>query len=109
MSIGSGVTGNTSATVSALQGTTLSTIARGTGPRWGAVVEDVARLAEGKKIDCALDRRPAVTYVASPDELEGRGRRLRCCDGRRPTANRATTTRPADGPETLSSRAATCS
>jgi len=78
VAIGSGVTGNTSAKVSALQGTTLSTIVSRHGTEAGAVyaaasasaVEDVAALAEEEKVDCGLDRRPAVTYAANPEELK---------------------------------------
>ena len=77
VAIGSGVSGNTSAKVSALQGTTLSTIVSRHGTEAGEVyaaasasaVEDVAALAEEEKIDCGLDRRPAVTYAANPEEL----------------------------------------
>lgn len=78
VAIGSGVSGNTSAKVSALQRTTLSTIVSRHGTEAGEVyaaasasaVEDVAELAEEEKVDCGLDRRPAVTYAASPEELK---------------------------------------
>ena len=77
MAIGCGVSGNTSAKVSALQGTTLSTIVSRHGTEAGEVyaaasasaVQDVAALAEEEKVDCGLDRRPAVTYAANPEEL----------------------------------------
>jgi hypothetical protein len=77
VSIGSGVTGNTSAKVSALQGTTLSTIASRHGSDVAAVyaaasasaVTDVAALAADEQIDCGLERRPAVTYASNPEEL----------------------------------------
>lgn len=77
-SVGSGVTGNTSAKVSALQGTLLSTIVSRHGAEVGQVyaaasacaVEDIARLAEEENVSCALDRRPAVTYAATVEELK---------------------------------------
>jgi monoamine oxidase len=78
VAIGSGVTGNTSAKVSALQGTTVSTIVSRHGTEAGEVdaaasasaVENVAALAEEEKVDCGLERRPAVTYAANPGELK---------------------------------------
>jgi glycine/D-amino acid oxidase-like deaminating enzyme len=76
--VGSGVTGCTSAKVSALQATTLSAIASRHGNETAAVyaaasrqaVADVAALADELTIDCDLDLRPAVTYAADPSELE---------------------------------------
>ena len=78
VAIGSGVSGNTSAKVSALQGKILSTIVSRHGTEAGEVyaaasasaVEDVAALAEEEKVDCGTDRRPAVTYAANPEELK---------------------------------------
>ena len=70
VAMGSGVNGNTSATVSALQGTTLSTIVsrHGTEAREvyaaasAAAVEGVAALAEEEKLGCGLDGdRPSPT------------------------------------------------
>jgi glycine/D-amino acid oxidase-like deaminating enzyme/nitrite reductase/ring-hydroxylating ferredoxin subunit len=77
VAIGSGVTGNTSAKVSALQGTTLSAIASRHGSEvagvyaaaTAAAVADVATLAAEEQINCDLDRRPAVTYAASAGDL----------------------------------------
>jgi glycine/D-amino acid oxidase-like deaminating enzyme/nitrite reductase/ring-hydroxylating ferredoxin subunit len=76
--VGSGVTGATTAKVTALQGAILSQIASRHGA--GAVndyaqaslqaVEDVARAAEEHGIDCALERRPAVTYTTDANELK---------------------------------------
>jgi glycine/D-amino acid oxidase-like deaminating enzyme/nitrite reductase/ring-hydroxylating ferredoxin subunit len=76
--IGSGVTGCTTAKVTALQSTMLSTIASRHGTETATVyatasreaVEDVAQFVNQLAIDCDLDRRPAVTYAASPEELE---------------------------------------
>jgi len=78
VAIGSGVTGNTSAKVSALQGTTLSAIASRHrsdvadvyAAATAAAVADVATLAAEEQIDCDLDRRPAVTYAASTGDLD---------------------------------------
>jgi glycine/D-amino acid oxidase-like deaminating enzyme/nitrite reductase/ring-hydroxylating ferredoxin subunit len=77
-SVGSGVTGNTSAKVTALQSTMLSTIVSHHGTEAAvtyaaasaAAVQDVADLVEEEGIDCGLERRPAVTYAATDDELE---------------------------------------
>ncbi len=76
--IASGVTGNTSAKLSALQGTLLSTInsrhgeevARLYAQAGRTAVDDVADLVRDLRIECELDRRPAVTYAATEDELE---------------------------------------
>lgn len=76
--VGSGVTGCTSAKVTALQSTMLSTIRSRHGDETAAVyaaasaagVDDVAALAAEEAIDCDLERRAAVTYAAGPDELE---------------------------------------
>ncbi len=75
--VGSGVSGNTTGKVSALQGTVYSAIGDrhddgilatyGRASLWA--VEQVAATAEQEKIDCALQRRPAFTYAAGPDEL----------------------------------------
>ncbi|MDQ6607348.1 MAG: FAD-dependent oxidoreductase [Actinomycetota bacterium] len=76
--IGSGVTGCTSAKVTALQSTLLSTIGSHHGAEavevyataCAAAVQDVAQLAADAGIECELQRRPAVTYAAGPDELQ---------------------------------------
>jgi len=76
--VASGVTGCTTAKVTALQSTLLSTIRSRHGAdaaatyaaASSAAVRDVAQLATDEGIDCALERRPAVTYAAGPDELE---------------------------------------
>ncbi len=76
--IGSGVTGNTSAKVSALQSTMMSTIVGRHGREAAetyavasaTAVEDVARLTSEHDIDCELDRRPAVTYAADASQLQ---------------------------------------
>jgi glycine/D-amino acid oxidase-like deaminating enzyme/nitrite reductase/ring-hydroxylating ferredoxin subunit len=76
--VGSGVTGCTSAKVTALQSTLLSTIVSSHGVESGevyatasaAAVEDVAHYVAEAGIECDLERRPAVTYAAGPDELE---------------------------------------
>ena len=74
--VGSGVTGCTTAKVSALQMTVLQQIRRRHGTDGAAVyaeanvagVELVARLAREEGIDCDLERRPAFTYAATEDE-----------------------------------------
>jgi glycine/D-amino acid oxidase-like deaminating enzyme/nitrite reductase/ring-hydroxylating ferredoxin subunit len=76
--VGHGVTGNTTAKVSALQSTIYSTIARRHGSEAAAVyaeaslegVEQVARLVAEEEIDCDLERRRAFTYAADESELE---------------------------------------
>lgn len=76
--IGSGVTGCTTAKVSALQATVYSTI---TGRHDAAVarvyadasrqgVEQVAAWVTELGIDCRAERRPAFTYAANPSERE---------------------------------------
>ena len=84
-SIASGVTGCTTAKVSALQSTLLSTIAARHGTEAAriyaeasaAAVEDVARYVLEAEIDCACERRPAVTYAAGRGRARGGGRRVR--------------------------------
>ena len=74
--VGSGVTGCTSAKVSALQQTLLQTIRRHHGDDGAAdyarasrdAVELVATLAREEQIECDLERRPALTYAANEDE-----------------------------------------
>jgi glycine/D-amino acid oxidase-like deaminating enzyme/nitrite reductase/ring-hydroxylating ferredoxin subunit len=74
--VGSGVTGCTSAKVTALQQTLLQTIRRHHGDDGAAdyarasrdAVELVAALAREESIECDLERRPAVTYAATEEE-----------------------------------------
>jgi glycine/D-amino acid oxidase-like deaminating enzyme/nitrite reductase/ring-hydroxylating ferredoxin subunit len=74
--VGTGVTGNTSAKVSALQATVYSTIRRAHGDEAAATyaiasraaVEEVAVLVADEGIDCDLERRPAFTYAADQSE-----------------------------------------
>lgn len=74
--VGSGVTGCTTAKVTALQATVLSTIRSRHGEEPTAVyaeaslaaVERVAALAHELQIDCDLDRRSALTYAADAQE-----------------------------------------
>ena len=74
--VGRGVTGCTTAKVSALQQTVLQSIRGRHGAEGAAVyaeanvagVELVARLAREEGIDCRLERRPAFTYAASDEE-----------------------------------------
>ncbi|MBV9311848.1 MAG: FAD-dependent oxidoreductase, partial [Solirubrobacterales bacterium] len=74
--IGAGVTGCTTAKVSALQSTIYSTIRSRHGDEVAAVyadaslsgVESVAQLAVEEGIECDLQRRPACTYAASLSE-----------------------------------------
>jgi glycine/D-amino acid oxidase-like deaminating enzyme/nitrite reductase/ring-hydroxylating ferredoxin subunit len=76
--IGSGVTGCTTAKVSALQSTILSTIAGRKGEDAARVyaeasaagVEAVAEIAAEEAIECDLERRPAFTYAADASERE---------------------------------------
>src|SRR5581483_240588 len=80
--IGSGVTGNTSAKVSARQGTVRSTIASRHGREAAEIyaaastsaVADVAEFAADAHVDCDLQRRPAVTYAAGEDDLDALAR-----------------------------------
>ena len=77
LGVGSGVSGNTSAKVSALQATILSTIRSRHGDAEvatyaeasRAAVEKVAALTADEGIDCDLERRPAFTYAADASEL----------------------------------------
>jgi glycine/D-amino acid oxidase-like deaminating enzyme/nitrite reductase/ring-hydroxylating ferredoxin subunit len=74
--VGSGVTGCTTAKVSALQSTIYSTIHGRHGDEAATVyadaslaaVETVAALAAEERIDCDLARRPAFTYAAQASE-----------------------------------------
>jgi len=74
--VGSGVTGNTTAKVSALQSTVYSTIRRSHGEEAAATyaiasraaVEEIAVLAADEGIECDLERRPAFTYAADESE-----------------------------------------
>jgi glycine/D-amino acid oxidase-like deaminating enzyme/nitrite reductase/ring-hydroxylating ferredoxin subunit len=76
--VGTGVTGCTSAKVTALQSTMLSTITSRHGSATASIyaaassaaVEDIASLASELGIDCDLERRAAVTYAAEPDERD---------------------------------------
>ncbi len=76
--VGTGVTGCTTAKVSALQSTVYSTIrsrhsserARQYAEASAAGVERLAAIVEEEGIDCDLERRPAATYAASDAELE---------------------------------------
>ena len=74
--VGSGVTGNNTAKVSALQSTMLSAIASRHGPEAAqdyaaasaAAVEDVAALTAEEGIECELERRTAATYAAEESQ-----------------------------------------
>jgi glycine/D-amino acid oxidase-like deaminating enzyme/nitrite reductase/ring-hydroxylating ferredoxin subunit len=74
--VGSGVTGNTTAKVSALQATVYSQILRSHDAEAAATyaiasraaVEEIAVLSADEGIDCDLERRPAFTYAATEDE-----------------------------------------
>jgi glycine/D-amino acid oxidase-like deaminating enzyme/nitrite reductase/ring-hydroxylating ferredoxin subunit len=76
--VGSGVTGCTTAKVSALQATMYSTIQSRHGEDAAAVyaqaslagVERVARIAAEETIDCQLERRTAYTYAADESERD---------------------------------------
>ncbi len=76
--VASGVTGCTTAKVSALQSTILGTVRSRHGAEAAAVyaeasrsaVRDVADLVDELGLDCELERRPAVTYAAEPGERE---------------------------------------
>ncbi|HEX8073844.1 MAG TPA: FAD-dependent oxidoreductase, partial [Thermoleophilaceae bacterium] len=78
VSAGSGVTGCTTAKVSALQSTILSTIRDRHGDEAAAVyataslagVEQTADLAASEDVECDLERRPAFTYAADEGELD---------------------------------------
>ena len=75
--VGSGVTGCTTAKVSALQATIYSTIRSRHGADAAAVyadastagVERLAALVHAEGIACDLERRPAITYAASSDQV----------------------------------------
>ena len=74
--VGSGVTGCTTAKVSALQSTVYSTVRSRHGLDAAAVyagaslagVEQLASIAEEQAIECALERRPAFTFALEPSE-----------------------------------------
>jgi glycine/D-amino acid oxidase-like deaminating enzyme/nitrite reductase/ring-hydroxylating ferredoxin subunit len=74
--VGSGVTGCTTAKVSALQATIYSTIRQRHGEEAAAVyaeasragVERLAGLAAEERIECELERRPAYTYAGEESE-----------------------------------------
>jgi glycine/D-amino acid oxidase-like deaminating enzyme/nitrite reductase/ring-hydroxylating ferredoxin subunit len=74
--VGSGVTGCTTAKVSALQATIYSTIRKRNGEGSAAAyaeaslagVERLAALVTAEAIECDLERRPAYTYAAEPSE-----------------------------------------
>jgi glycine/D-amino acid oxidase-like deaminating enzyme/nitrite reductase/ring-hydroxylating ferredoxin subunit len=74
--VGSGVTGCTTAKVSALQATIYSTIRQRHGDEAAAVyaeaslagVERMAALTAEERIDCDLERRPAYTYAGEESE-----------------------------------------
>jgi glycine/D-amino acid oxidase-like deaminating enzyme/nitrite reductase/ring-hydroxylating ferredoxin subunit len=76
--VGTGVTGCTTAKVSALQGTVYSTITRRHSAKVAACyaeasaagVDKVAGLVDDESIDCDLDRAAACTYAATPEERE---------------------------------------
>jgi glycine/D-amino acid oxidase-like deaminating enzyme/nitrite reductase/ring-hydroxylating ferredoxin subunit len=78
VSVGSGVTGATTAKVTALQSTVLSQIRSRHGEDAAAVyaqasaaaVEQVATLAGELGIDCDLARRPALTYAAEESDMD---------------------------------------
>ena len=76
--IGQGVTGCTTAKVSALQQTLLSSIRRHQGQAGAATyaqaslagVEKLAEIAAEERIECDLERRPAATYAADKDQSD---------------------------------------
>lgn len=76
--VGAGVTGCTTAKVSALQSTIYSTIrshhdaerARQYAEASAAGVEQLASIALTEGIDCDLERRPAATYASEPADRE---------------------------------------
>ena len=75
--VGRGVTGTTTAKVTALQGNTIAKVRRAQGEERAAVyaqasaaaVGEVSRLAERHAIECDLERRPAETFAMSPSEV----------------------------------------
>jgi glycine/D-amino acid oxidase-like deaminating enzyme/nitrite reductase/ring-hydroxylating ferredoxin subunit len=76
--VGSGATGCTTAKVSALQSTILSTIRSRHGDDAAATyadasvaaVEKVSELAAAEGVECDIERRPAYTYAADESELD---------------------------------------
>lgn len=76
--IGRGVTGCSTAKLTALQGNVVSTIRERRGAEASeayaqasaAAVERVAQLAERHRIDCDLERRPAFTYAAGEPQRQ---------------------------------------
>src|SRR3712207_3518019 len=76
--VGSGVTGCTTAKVTALQQTVYRSLKRRHGSEGNAVyaqanaagVELIAQLVQEEGIDCRLERRPAFTYAASKIERQ---------------------------------------
>lgn len=74
--VGTGVTGCTTAKVTALQATVYSAVRKRHGAAAAATyaeaslagVEKLAELAGAHAIDCDLERRPALTYAAQPDQ-----------------------------------------
>ncbi len=84
--VGTGVTGCTTAKVSALQSTMYSTIRSRHGDEEATVyaqaslagVERVATIAAEESIDCDLERRPAYTYAADESERRTIEHELEC-------------------------------
>jgi glycine/D-amino acid oxidase-like deaminating enzyme len=76
--VGTGVTGCTTAKVSALQSTIYSTIQSRHGEEKAGVyadaslagVERLAAIVAEERIECALERRPAATYAAEASERD---------------------------------------
>jgi glycine/D-amino acid oxidase-like deaminating enzyme/nitrite reductase/ring-hydroxylating ferredoxin subunit len=76
--VGHGVTACTTAKVTALQGSTISTVRRAQGEERAVVyaqasaaaVAEVARLAAEHGIECDLERRAADTFAMSPSEVD---------------------------------------
>jgi glycine/D-amino acid oxidase-like deaminating enzyme/nitrite reductase/ring-hydroxylating ferredoxin subunit len=76
--VGRGVTGCTTAKVTALQGNAISTVRHAQGSERAAVyaqasagaVAEVARLTAEHGIECDLERRPADTFAMSPSEVD---------------------------------------
>lgn len=78
-SVGAGVSGNTTAKLSALQGVTYDSMASSHGEEtaaayaqvnaWG--IERVHQLAREHDIDCALRQKPAFTYTEDPGQVQG--------------------------------------
>ncbi|HYF28090.1 MAG TPA: FAD-binding oxidoreductase, partial [Baekduia sp.] len=76
--VGAGVSGHTTAKVAALHGTVYEELRRKFGGRGAAAyaaancagVDHVADTARELAIDCALRRRPAVTYVRDPQQRD---------------------------------------